>query len=292
MVVANSPNSSTDGPDRLAALSPGPEIMLNLWTSWLELTAKLAGPQAAFRQTTPGAIPGQTSPNEIAGGLLQGSMRQLGEMLAKDPILRAAEEALNANPLREIVPVDWTEIARALRTVWLRSVSRPDKAIAAAVDFNTRMWQSAVETWNEAGERWFGLAQPDPLPAPAGSPDKRFAAAEWRGNPVYRTLKEIYLLASDWLLRQTSEADDLSPAERQRLDFHLRQFVDAMSPTLLLASNPVALRRAVETGGAKSRRGRPQSVARPKGGEAQHGGHHRFCAGAQPRADAGQGGVS
>src|SRR5271167_2278667 len=62
--------------------------------------------------------------------------------------------------------------------------------------------------------------------------------------------KEIYLIASDWLLRQTSEADDLSPAERQRLDFHLRQFVDAMSPTLLLASNPVALRRAVETGGA------------------------------------------
>ena len=186
----------------------------------------------------------------MAGGLLQGSMRQLGEMLAKDPILRAAEEALNANPLREVVPVDWTEIARALRTVWLRSVSRPDKAIAAAVDFNTRMWQSAVETWNEAGERWFGLAQPDAPPAPAGSPDKRFAAAEWQGNPVYRTLKEIYLLASDWLLRQTSEADDLSPAERQRLDFHLRQFVDAMSPTLLLASNPVALRRAVETGGA------------------------------------------
>jgi len=33
----------------------------------------------------------------------------------------------------------------------------------------------------------------------------------------------------------------LCPAERQRLDFHLRQFVDAMSPTLLLVSNPGAL---------------------------------------------------
>src|ERR1019366_8469204 len=57
-------------------------------------------------------------------------------------------------------------------------------------------------------------------------------------------------LASDWLLCQASKAKDLSPAERQRLDFHLRQFVDAMSPTLLLVSNPVALRRVVETGGA------------------------------------------
>ena len=39
-------------------------------------------------------------------------------------------------------------------------------------------------------------------------------------------------------------------AQRQRLTFHLRQFVDAMSPTLLLVSNPVALKRAMETGGA------------------------------------------
>ena len=42
----------------------------------------------------------------------------------------------------------------------------------------------------------------------------------------------------------------MDPQERERLTFHLRQFVDAMSPSLLLMSNPVALRRAMETGGA------------------------------------------
>jgi polyhydroxyalkanoate synthase len=64
-------------------------------------------------------------------------------------------------------------------------------------------------------------------------------------------LKEAYLLASDWLLKQgAAQADGMDEAERRRLDFHLRQFVDAMSPTLLLASNPAALRRAMETGGA------------------------------------------
>ena len=30
----------------------------------------------------------------------------------------------------------------------------------------------------------------------------------------------------------------MDEAERQRVDFHLRQFVDAMSPTLLLAVQP------------------------------------------------------
>ena len=42
----------------------------------------------------------------------------------------------------------------------------------------------------------------------------------------------------------------MAEAEKQRINFHLRQFVDAMSPSLLLVSNPVALRRAMETGGA------------------------------------------
>ena len=59
-------------------------------------------------------------------------------------------------------------------------------------------------------------------PAGAGTPprpgggDKRFAAPEWHANPVYRTLKEVYLLASDWLLQQ-GERTDMDEAERQRL---------------------------------------------------------------------------
>jgi polyhydroxyalkanoate synthase len=52
-----------------------------------------------------------------------------------------------------------------------------------------------------------------------------------------------YLRASDWLLRQGAAAD-IGEAERQHLGFHLRQFVDAMSPSLLLLCNPEALRRA------------------------------------------------
>jgi polyhydroxyalkanoate synthase len=200
---------------------------------------------AEQRHFTPGTA---EAANEL-GGALQSNVQQLTEMLAKDPILRATEEALNANPLHDVIPVDWAEIARALRTVWLRSMTRPEKAMAAAVDFNVRLWQTALDTWAEAGQRWFGLLPPE-APSSAQAEDKRFAAPEWHGNPGFRMLKEAYLLASDWLLNQAKEVDDLSPAERHRIDFHLRQFVAAMSPTLMLASNPVALRRAVETGGA------------------------------------------
>jgi polyhydroxyalkanoate synthase len=182
----------------------------------------------------------------LLGDMLAGGVRQLQVTLLGDPVLRQLDQVLNANPLREVVPVDWAEIARALRQVWLRSLDRPAEAASAAFQLQADLWRASIEAWSEAALRWWGAAPAAPA-APAA--DKRFAAPEWQQNPVWRSLKEAYLIASDWLLRQ-AEADDLEPAEKQRLVFHLRQFVDAMSPTLLLATNPAALKRAMETGGA------------------------------------------
>jgi polyhydroxyalkanoate synthase len=160
------------------------------------------------------------------------------------------DQMWNANPLRDLVPVDWAEVIRALRTVWLRSLGRPESH-AAAAELNADLWRAAVEAWSDAGRCWWGDSTGGPGGQPPSAADKRFAAPEWHTNPAYRTLKEAYLLASDWLLRQGgAAADGMDEAERRRLDFHLRQFVEAISPTLFLASNPVALRRAVETGGA------------------------------------------
>jgi polyhydroxyalkanoate synthase len=127
-------------------------------------------------------------------------------------------------------------------------MSDPTRTVPALIELNVRMVKSAVEAWNSAAARWWGLASATSQPD-LGSGDKRFSAPEWHANPVYRTLKDLYLLASDFLLKE-SEAEDLDPAERERLRFHLEQFVNATSPTLLLFSNPAALRRAMETGGA------------------------------------------
>src|SRR5262249_17516736 len=130
------------------------------------------------------------------------------------------------------------------------SLRKPEKALAAVAELNLTLWRSTIDVWTEAGRRWWGLAGTEATPGPAPPPsDKRFAVPEWHTNPIYRTLKDLYLLASDWLLKQ-GQIEELDEAERHRLNFHLRQFVDAMSPALLLVSNPAALRRAMETGGA------------------------------------------
>ncbi len=243
----------------------GAEDMLGVWSNWMETASRSAqawndGLMRAGPQTWPATA------DAAMGQVLASGLQQLTGALASDPLLGSIDQMWNANPLREIIPVDWAEISRALRTVWLRSLRQPGQAMAAAADFQARALTAATGIWHDAARRWWQGANPGaPGAKPPGASDKRFADPDWQGNPAYRMLKELYLLASDWLLRQDDLAD-LDDAERQRLSFHLRQFVDAMSPSLLLLSNPAALKRAMETGGASLADGARNLLADLKAG--------------------------
>lgn len=233
----DAPERRDETPKDAPAAGLGPDSMLSLWASWVEAAS----------------VPFRRAAGDMADGVLAAGAKQTAALMAQDPVLRAMDQAWNANPLRDVVPVDWAEVVRALRTVWLRSLARPASSFAAAARLNASLWGAALDAWNQAARNW--LSGPS---APGASPakgDKRFAAPEWQAHPIYRTLRDAYLLASDWLLEQGEIDDDMDPAERQKLRFHLRQFVDAMSPTLMLALNPDAFRRAMETGGASVAQG-------------------------------------
>jgi len=246
-------SDATGSPD--ATVSP--DAVLGLWTNWMEKASTQA---QAMMQPVAGNW------DAMAGSVMSDSLAQIRAAIADDATLRQIDQMWNANPMRDVVPVDWAAVSAALRTVWLRALRNPGTLAKAAVDMNAAVLRAAADAWADATRAWMAGAAPAaapqaaaatsaaakpgaPKPAGAGAADKRFAAADWHTNPAHRTLKDAYLLASDWLLHQ-GEADDLDPAERRRLQFHLRQFVDAMSPALMLVSNPVALRRAMETGGA------------------------------------------
>jgi len=233
---------------------PGPDVMLRLWASWMD---QMSAPTKALAE--PGATWWQMTANNPASSLIVGGVDQFQSSLSQDPTLRTIDQMWNANPLREVVPVDWAEIARALRVVWLRSLRKPSTALAVT-DLNQDLWRSAVDVWQEAGQRWLGMTGASPVNGSPAAKDKRFAAPEWHTNPVYRTLQQIYLLASDWLLQQ-GDVQGIDEAEQQRINFHLRQFVDAMSPALILLSNPVALQKAIETGGTSIAAGAANLIA-------------------------------
>ncbi len=244
--ASNPKRQGGKGTPSAVPMSP-PDMALGVWLSWMKNQMDASTGQAPAAGGMPRWL---MTPDAIAGDVRAAGVDQLGQMLASDPLLNSIDRLWNANPLHDVIPVDWAEIVRALRTVWLRSMADPGHAVPAAAELGTRMWLSAVEAWNDAGARWLGQSGTTTTTQPRlGAADKRFEAPEWHGNPAYRTLKDMYLLASDFLLQQ-GEAEDLDPKERERLRFHLQQFVNATSPTLLLLANPAALRRVVETGGA------------------------------------------
>jgi polyhydroxyalkanoate synthase len=91
---------------------------------------------------------------------------------------------------------------------------------------------------------WTAAAQ---TAAPAG--DRRFASAAWRERPYFAWLAQSYRLYGEFLTALASLAQ-LPPDEKRRLEFSVRQFVDAIAPTNFPATNPDVLARAIETEGA------------------------------------------
>jgi polyhydroxyalkanoate synthase subunit PhaC len=85
--------------------------------------------------------------------------------------------------------------------------------------------------------------------ARAPSDDRRFASAAWREQPYFAWLAHSYRLYGEFLTALASIAQ-LPPDEKKRLEFSVRQFVDAIAPTNFPATNPDVLARAMETEGA------------------------------------------
>jgi polyhydroxyalkanoate synthase subunit PhaC len=100
-----------------------------------------------------------------------------------------------------------------------------------------------------------------PVAAVAAAPgDRRFSSKEWRDNAYYSYLRQSYLLAADFL-NQLADSAELDAKSKERLQFAVRQWTDAMSPANFAATNPAVLREALETGGESITRGLANLIA-------------------------------
>jgi len=150
----------------------------------------------------------------------------------------AAARALLQNFLGSLgVPPD-SEFARSLKSVGVDS-SKFAALQARYFQLHAALWQSALA--RETGRDAVPVAPPD-------RGDRRFSSAEWQRIPWFDYLRQSYLInsrfLSDWI-----EALETEPRAKERLRFIARQFSDAMSPANFAATNPEALKLALETGG-------------------------------------------
>src|SRR5690606_24917441 len=85
--------------------------------------------------------------------------------------------------------------------------------------------------------------------------DRRFAAPEWRDNPLFDTIRQTYLLVSDRLLGAVETLEGVDEKTREKIRFNTRAFVDAMAPSNFALTNPQVLERAMATKGESLLRG-------------------------------------
>jgi len=87
---------------------------------------------------------------------------------------------------------------------------------------------------------------------PVRSPDdkdKRFKHEGWEENPFFDFIKQSYLLTADYLHHTVTNVEGLDEQSERKIDFYTRQFIDAVSPSNFLATNPEVLQKTVETRG-------------------------------------------
>ena len=104
-----------------------------------------------------------------------------------------------------------------------------------------QLWSAMLDPQSSAQ----ALAEPVVAPEPG---DRRFASREWRDNPYFSYLKQSYLLAAGFLAELAASAE-LDASSKERLQFAVQQWCDAMCPVNFAATNPAVLKLALDSRG-------------------------------------------
>ena len=143
---------------------------------------------------------------------------------------------------------DAAGLGRALGAVFTGAMSNPAEAGEAWLRYTAALAQIpavALSSW---------IGRPIPPPVSLDPRDKRFTDPAWSDNPAFYSLRMSYQAFADFTGRLVSAAGLESQQEaKARLISGL--VVDALAPTNYLPTNPAALKRAFETGGASVARG-------------------------------------
>ena len=180
-----------------------------------------------------------------------------GQRIVTDFLRRQAEDGTTQpgpDPLN---------IGSAFLEMTARLMANPARLMQAQIGF----WQDYLTLWQNTARRMMGDKAPAVIEEP--KTDRRFKDDAWRENEVFDFIRQSYLLSARFFTNVAQTAEGLEPKTAQKVDFYTRQFVDAMSPSNFLLTNPEVLRRTAETGGENLLKGLSNLLADLERGKGQ-----------------------
>lgn len=162
-----------------------------------------------------------------------------------------------ANPLD---PAQWMLMTQG----WARSTSVDFAPAQKLVSESIELWQGVLGSvmGQVSGEK---TAQPE-LPRK----DRRFSDPAWQGHPAYALLHQTYLMMAEYFMRAAKDVEGVADDKKAELKFATQALVDAMSPDNFIATNPVVLKRTIESGGQNLVKGLGHLISDLKRGQLTH----------------------
>jgi polyhydroxyalkanoate synthase len=166
-------------------------------------------------------------------------------MTAQETAWQAAESAaaVLAPDADALASVDAAGLGASTFAVLRRAAGKPRATTSAAL----RYWTSLAMAGPVAAARWMGMDAPPPVPVP--DRDKRFADRTWTDNPAFYAVRQAHL-ATSRLVSELLEAGSGTATDDAKAALATGFLLDALAPTNFLLTNPAAIKRALETGGA------------------------------------------
>lgn len=140
-------------------------------------------------------------------------------------------------------PQDELGVAQAFMQMMAKLLANPYRL--AQVQMNL-IWDY-FSLWQHSMLRFWGLKTP-PVAAPSKG-DKRFKDEQWEEHFLFDFIKQSYLIAARHIHDTVCCIEGLDPRAQQKVNFYTRQFIDALSPSNFLATNPEVLRETVKSHG-------------------------------------------
>ena len=151
------------------------------------------------------------------------------------------ESALLSNP-------DVAQFGKALGLAAKGLAVRPVEVTAASARFAAGL----ARLPSAAMARWLGFDRPPTFEVDRR--DRRFADPAWSDNPAFYSLRQYFLAVSQLTEQLISDAG-LSPMTERKARLAAGLILDLLAPTNFLLTNPAALKRAFDTGGASVLKG-------------------------------------
>jgi polyhydroxyalkanoate synthase subunit PhaC len=166
-------------------------------------------------------------------------------MNAREPAEQAGQEAAEALAPEGgmFARLDPADFGASVLSVLGRAAARPAEIAGAGVRFGAAL----ASAWPAAMAHWLS-AENEP-PVPVDPKDRRFADPAWSANPGFFALRQAYL-ASRRFADEVLAAGAGDPLADQKAALAVGLVFDALAPTNFLATNPAAVKKAFETGGA------------------------------------------